>query len=94
MAKFSKKLGTWYCVPLCCKHPLLLFLLGEGPRYIDLLARSRIESRVIHAGRDGHRRRGEDLDALDLMHPQASPDGRWIAYTRMAQSKEIRRLKL
>jgi Tol biopolymer transport system component len=33
-------------------------------------------------------------DSSDLMHPQVSPDGRWIACTRMAQAKEIRRLKL
>ena len=33
-------------------------------------------------------------DSANLMHPQVSPDGRWIACTRMAQSKEIRRLKL
>jgi len=32
-------------------------------------------------------------DLANLMHPQASPDGRWIACTRMSQSKEIRRLK-
>jgi len=32
-------------------------------------------------------------DPANLMHPQVSPDGRWIACTRMAQSKEIRRLK-
>ena len=47
----------------------MLFFLGERPRHIDLLARSRIESRVIHASRDGHRRRGEDLDALDRLLP-------------------------
>jgi Tol biopolymer transport system component len=33
-------------------------------------------------------------DPANLMHPQVSPDGRWIACTRMLQSKEIRRLKL
>lgn len=32
-------------------------------------------------------------DPASLMHPQVSPDGRWIACTRMSQSKEIRRLK-
>jgi Tol biopolymer transport system component len=32
-------------------------------------------------------------DSANLMHPQVSPDGRWIACTRMSQSKEIRRLK-
>jgi Tol biopolymer transport system component len=32
-------------------------------------------------------------DPDNLMHPQVSPDGRWIACTRTAQSKEIRRLK-
>jgi Tol biopolymer transport system component len=32
-------------------------------------------------------------DPANLMHPQVSPDGRWIAYTRMAQTKEIRRLR-
>ena len=32
-------------------------------------------------------------DPGNLMHPQVSPDGRWIACTRMSQSKEIRRLK-
>jgi Tol biopolymer transport system component len=33
-------------------------------------------------------------DPANLMHPQVSPDGRWIACTRMASAKEIRRLKL
>ncbi len=33
-------------------------------------------------------------DPANLMHPQVSPDGRWIACTRMDQTKEIRRLKL
>jgi hypothetical protein len=33
-------------------------------------------------------------DSANLMHPQVSPDGRWIACTRMAQTKEIRRRKL
>ena len=32
-------------------------------------------------------------DRANLMHPQVSPDGRWIACTRMDQTKEIRRLK-
>lgn len=32
-------------------------------------------------------------DPANLMHPQVSPDGRWIACTRMSQSKEILRLK-
>jgi Tol biopolymer transport system component len=32
-------------------------------------------------------------DPANLMHPQVSPDGRWIACTRMAQSKEIWRLR-
>jgi len=32
-------------------------------------------------------------DPANLMHPQVSPDGRWIACTRMSQSKEIWRLK-
>jgi Tol biopolymer transport system component len=32
-------------------------------------------------------------DPANLMHPQVSPDGRWIACTRISQSKEIRRLK-
>jgi Tol biopolymer transport system component len=32
-------------------------------------------------------------DPDNLMHPQVSPDGRWIACTRMAQTKEIRRLR-
>jgi Tol biopolymer transport system component len=33
-------------------------------------------------------------DPASLMHPQVSPDGRWIACTRISQSKEIRRLRL
>jgi Tol biopolymer transport system component len=33
-------------------------------------------------------------DSANFMHPQVSPDGRWIACTRMKQTKEIRRLKL
>ena len=32
-------------------------------------------------------------DPASLMHPQVSPDGLWIACTRMSQSKEVRRLK-
>ncbi len=33
-------------------------------------------------------------DPSNLFHPQVSPDGRWIARTRMQQAKEIWRLKL
>jgi Tol biopolymer transport system component len=33
-------------------------------------------------------------DPTNLMHPQVSPDGRWIACTRMAQTKEIRRMRI
>jgi len=33
-------------------------------------------------------------DYGNLMHPQVSPDGQWIASTRMDQVKELRRLKL
>jgi Tol biopolymer transport system component len=33
-------------------------------------------------------------DYGNLMHPQVSPDGRWVACTRMDQVKELRRLKL
>jgi Tol biopolymer transport system component len=33
-------------------------------------------------------------DPANLMHPQVSPDGRWIACTRLSQSKEIWRRKL
>jgi Tol biopolymer transport system component len=33
-------------------------------------------------------------DSASLMHPQVSPDSRWIACTRLSQSKEIWRLKL
>jgi Tol biopolymer transport system component len=61
---------------------------------------------IVYSGLDGERqqifavsrsggspRRLTD-DPAGLMHPQVSPDGRWIACTRMSQSKEIRRLKL
>jgi Tol biopolymer transport system component len=61
---------------------------------------------IVYSGLDGERqqifvvprsggspRRLTD-DPASLMHPQVSPDGRWIACTRMSQSKEIRRLKL
>jgi len=33
-------------------------------------------------------------DRANLMHPQVSPDGRWIACTRMDQTKELRRMLL
>jgi Tol biopolymer transport system component len=33
-------------------------------------------------------------DDANLMHPQVSPDGRWIACTRMDQAKELRRTPL
>ncbi len=33
-------------------------------------------------------------DPANLMHPQVSPDGRWIACTRMDQTKELRRIPL
>jgi hypothetical protein len=33
-------------------------------------------------------------DSANLMHPQVSPDGRWIACTRMDQAKELRRIGL
>jgi Tol biopolymer transport system component len=33
-------------------------------------------------------------DAASLIHPQVSPDGRWIAATRVERRKELRRMKL
>jgi Tol biopolymer transport system component len=33
-------------------------------------------------------------DSLNLLHPKVSPDGRWIACTRLAQSKQIWQRKL
>lgn len=33
-------------------------------------------------------------DSLSLIHPQVSPDGRWIAATRMYRGKELRRVRL
>lgn len=33
-------------------------------------------------------------DSLSLIHPQVSPDGRWIAATRVYRGKELRRVRL
>jgi TolB protein len=33
-------------------------------------------------------------EPANVLHPQVSPDGRWIAATRSVQGKEIRRLRL
>jgi len=43
--------------------------------------------------RSGGQPRQLTNDPANLMHPQVSPDGRWIACTRMSQSKEIWRLR-
>lgn len=49
---------------------------------------------IFAVPRSGGEPRQLSNDSANLMHPQVSPDGRWIACTRMAQTKEIRRLKL
>ena len=49
---------------------------------------------IFAVSRSGGSPRQLTNEPASLMHPQVSPDGRWIACTRMAQSKEIRRLKL
>jgi TolB protein len=49
---------------------------------------------IFTVSRSGGSPRQLTDDPASLMHPQVSPDGRWIACTRMAQSKEIRRSKL
>jgi tricorn protease-like protein len=33
-------------------------------------------------------------DSANLLHPRVSPDGKWIACTRILQSKQILRRKL
>ena len=33
-------------------------------------------------------------DDANLLHPRVSPDGRWVAATRLRQTKELRRLEL
>jgi Tol biopolymer transport system component len=33
-------------------------------------------------------------DPANLIHPQVSPDGRWIAATRLERSKQLRRIPL
>ena len=43
--------------------------------------------------RSGGSARQLTKDTANLMHPQVSPDGRWIACTRMAIIKEVRRVK-
>jgi Tol biopolymer transport system component len=48
---------------------------------------------IFAVPRSGGPSRQLTKDAANLMHPQVSPDGRWIACTRLAQTKEIRRLK-
>jgi dipeptidyl aminopeptidase/acylaminoacyl peptidase len=49
---------------------------------------------IFAVPRSGGRPRQLTDDPANLMHPQVSPDGRWIACTRMSQSKEIWRLRL
>ncbi len=48
---------------------------------------------IFAIARSGGSPRQLTNDPANLMHPQVSPDGRWIACTRLAQTKEIRRLK-
>jgi Tol biopolymer transport system component len=50
--------------------------------------------RIFAVSRSGGAPRQLTDDSANLMHPQVSPNGRWIACTRMDQTKEIRRLKL
>jgi Tol biopolymer transport system component len=49
---------------------------------------------IFAVPRSGGQPRQLTDDSANLMHPQVSPDGRWIACTRMAQSKETWRMKL
>lgn len=44
--------------------------------------------------RDGGEPRQLTDDPANLLHPAVSPDGRWIAATRMVRRKEIRRLPI
>jgi Tol biopolymer transport system component len=63
---------------------------GKGIVY-GALAGERMQ--IFAIPRSGGSSRKLTDDPANLMHPQISPDGRWIACTRMDQTKEIRRLK-
>ena len=49
---------------------------------------------LFSISRDGGRSHQLTTDAANLIQPQISPDGRWIAATRVHRSKELRRMSL
>jgi hypothetical protein len=56
------------------------------------LVEGRMQPFVI--SREGGRPRRLTQDSADLMHPSVSPDGRWLAVTRLEQQKAVRRIPL
>ena len=64
---------------------------GSGLVYSALVA-GRMQLFLVL--REGGEPRQLTDDSADLLHPQVSPDGRWIAATRMIHRKEIRRLPI
>ena len=49
---------------------------------------------LLAVSRDGGESRALTREAAHVLHPSVSPDGRWLAATRLTQSKEVRRLRL
>lgn len=64
---------------------------GESLVYAAL-ADGRVQ--LFRIGRRGEGPTRLTHDPADLLHPQVSPDGRWIAATRMVHQKSLRRRKL
>lgn len=56
------------------------------------LAEGRMQLYAI--SRAGGKPRQLTRERATLLHPQVSPDGRWIACTRLVQSKQLWRVKL
>lgn len=57
------------CRPSFHEHPLLVLDFLKCPGDVDGFTRPRIAPRVVHRRREGHRRRGEDLDAFNRAVP-------------------------
>ena len=67
---------------------------GEGQLTLVYGASTDGRMQLCSIFRDGGRSHQLTTDAANLIQPQISPDGRWIAATRVHRSKELRRMSL
>jgi Tol biopolymer transport system component len=70
--------------------------LDWTPDGMNIVFSALFEDRMqfFEISRSGGQPRRLSADQANLIHPQVSPDGRWIACTRVDHSKELRRMKL